>query len=109
MKRLINESAQTLVTVEIRSPVHSHFLEVFMDTQDTSKKGSKQTKQSAQEFQEPPSKAVREVSSEEQDEEAGAPTYDEPTTEGEFGEEAAAPEMQTTAFGVDESLLQLKR
>ena len=79
-----------------------------MDTQDTSKKGSKQTKQSSQEFQEPPSKAVREVS-EEQDEEAGAPTYDEPTTESEFSEEAAAPEMQTTAFGVDESLLQLKR
>ena len=80
-----------------------------MDTQDTSKKGSKQAKQSAQEFQEPPSKAVREVSSEEHDEEAGAQTYDEPTTGGEFSEEAAAPEMQTTAFGVDESLLQLKR
>ena len=29
--------------------------------------------------------------------------------EGEFSEEAAAPEMQTTAFGIDESLLQLKR
>lgn len=79
-----------------------------MDTQDPTKKGSKQTKQGAQNFQEPPSKAVRAVS-EELDEEAGTQEYSVPSTESEFTEEAAAPETQASALGIDENLLQLKR
>lgn len=80
-----------------------------MDTEEPGKKGSKQTKQGAQGYQEPPSKIVREVTNEELDEEAGTPSYSTPTAEQDFGEEAAASEMHTTSFGVDENLLQLKR
>jgi hypothetical protein len=79
-----------------------------MDTQDPTKKGSKQSKQGAQSYQEPPSKVVREVS-EELDEEAGTASYSVPTTESQGAEEAAAPETFATSLGVDESLLQLKR
>jgi hypothetical protein len=78
-----------------------------MDTQDPTKKGSK-SKQGAQDYQEPPSKAVREVS-EGIDEEAGTSTYSVPTTESETTEEAAAPESFATSLGIDEGLLQLKR
>lgn len=81
-----------------------------MDTQEPGKKGSKQSKQGAQGYQEPPSKVVREVPDEELgEEEAGTPSYAEPSTQQDYGEEAAAPEMQATPFGIDENLLQLKR
>jgi hypothetical protein len=80
-----------------------------MDTQDTGKKGSKQSKQGAQGFQEPPAKFVREATDEETGEEAGAATYSEPTTEQDFTEDAATPEMHAASFGIDENLLQLKR
>lgn len=80
-----------------------------MDTQEPGKKGSKQSKQAAQGYQEPPAKVVREVTDEELGEEAGTPSYAEPSTQQDYTEEAAAPEMQATSFGVDENLLQLKR
>lgn len=66
-------------------------------------------KESTQEFQEPPSKAVREVPSEEFSEEAGTSSYAPPPMEQGFSEEAAAPELNAATFGVDENLLQLKR
>lgn len=79
-----------------------------MDTQDPTKKSSKQTRQGAENLQEPPSKAVRAVN-EELDEEAGTQEYSVPNTEADFTEEAAAPETQATSLGIDESLLQIKR
>lgn len=74
-----------------------------------SKKESKQSKQGGQSFQEPPAQTVREVIEEGLDEEAGVQSFSEPTIEEGFSEEAAAPEMQATSFGVDENLLQIKR
>lgn len=74
-----------------------------------SKKGAKQSKRDSQSFQEPPAQAVREVTHEGLDEEAGVQSFSEPNIEEGFSEEAAAPEMQATSFGVDENLLQIKR
>lgn len=78
-----------------------------------SPKGAKQSKRAGQtggqSFEEPPSQAVREVSVEGLDEEAGVQSFSEPNIEEGFSEEAAAPEMQATSFGIDENLLQIKR
>lgn len=78
-----------------------------------SPKGSKQSKRAGQtggqSFEEPPSQAVREVSVEGLDEEAGVQSFSEPNIEEGFSEEAAAPEMQATSFGIDENLLHIKR
>lgn len=81
-----------------------------MNAQDPpSPKGSKQSKRGGQSFQEPPTQFVREVTEEGLGEEAGIESFSEPKIEEGFSEEAAAPEMQATSFGVDENLLQIKR
>lgn len=80
-----------------------------MDPLEPGKKASKETKKGTQGYQEPPAEFVREVSREQIFEEAGATTYSVPPTESEFSEEAAAPEMHASSFGVDETLLQIKR
>jgi hypothetical protein len=78
-----------------------------------SPKGSKRDKQASQaggqSFQEPPAEVVREVTREGQDEAAGMQSYSEPKIGEGFSEEAEAPELQATSFGVDENLLQIKR
>lgn len=78
-----------------------------------SPKGSKQSGRAGQtggqNFQEPPAHFAREVTEEGLDEEAGVQSFSEPKIEEGFSEEAIAPEMQATSFGVDENLLQIKR
>jgi hypothetical protein len=81
-----------------------------MNTNDPSgKKEGKQSKQDNQNYQEPPAQKSREATEEGLDEEAGIENYSEPNVEEGFREEAAAPESQAAAFGVDENLLQIKR
>lgn len=70
-------------------------------------KGSKQSKGTGQGYQEPPAGAVREVT-EGLDEEAGVQSLSEPSMSEAYSEEATAPEMQASSFGVDEAILQLK-
>ncbi|HVQ37969.1 MAG TPA: hypothetical protein VMS31_10580 [Pyrinomonadaceae bacterium] len=80
-----------------------------MELQDPpGKKDSKQKKQTAQSYKEPPPEVVREVTELRLEEEAGVPSFREPTIEDTFSEEAAASEMQA-AFGIDENILQIKR
>jgi hypothetical protein len=72
-------------------------------------KGSKKSKQSGQDYQDPPAELVREETEQGLDEEAGLQSFSEPNPEEGFSEDAIAPEMQASSFGVDENLLQIKR
>ena len=72
------------------------------------KKDSKESKKT-QEFQEPPAQAVKQVTEEGVDEEAGVSAFSEPSTDEGYTESAEALESTGTPFGVDENLLQIKR
>jgi hypothetical protein len=78
-----------------------------MDKKDP-KKGAKE--QSTEGFQEPPQEIVRKVTEQPQEEEAGLQGYSVPGTGPEFvSEEAVAPEMEPSLFGIDENILEAKR
>ena len=73
------------------------------------KKDPKDSKKAQEEFQEPPSKAVKEVTDEGVAEEAGVSEFSEPSADEVYTESAEALESAGTPFGIDENLLQIKR
>lgn len=84
-----------------------------MSSKDPSgKKEPKQGKQSGQDsqgFNEPPARHVREAVDDESDEQAAVESFSEPNTQGDYSEEAAAPESHASSLGLDERLLEIKR
>lgn len=75
-----------------------------MDKKDP-RKGAKE--QGTEAYQEPPAEIVRKVIEQPHEEEAGLQGYSAPGQD--FTEEAAAPEMEATSFGIDENILEAKR
>jgi hypothetical protein len=76
-----------------------------MDKQNPKKGAKEQGEQGG--YQEPPAEVVKKVVEEPHEEEAGLQGFSEPGQD--FAEEAAAPEMDATSFGVDQNILEVKQ